>query len=108
MQGTVYSLTKEIKVYASKNSELQRAICNIQEEVDKLTEQRNRLKENYHFEVKQKMGTQLVLDSQKRLIERGFFITQGLTSRPSTAKRPATSSTNRLASATRRTRQFLS
>ncbi|CAG9320241.1 TRIP4_1 [Blepharisma stoltei] len=96
LQEAIKSLSKEIKNLKKFEENELGKVQAMEMELDRVITERDKGRELYTQNVKNRMDSKIVIDSQKRLLDRYIFITEQLSSRPSTGKkRPQTSSTQR-------------
>ena len=92
LQKIIQDKAKELKNSRQYCNQLEKKIVDFEKDLKKITQERDRHKELYTNLIKTKIDSKIVIDSQKRLMDKYVFITEQVNSRPSTGKRPVTAS----------------
>lgn len=93
LQRQVNELGKKSKALKSQNNDFEVKIQELESDLKKIVADRDRHKDFYAVLMKNKIESKVVIDSQKRLMDKYTFITEQISSRPATAKkRPLTAS----------------
>ena len=93
MQRLVNELGKKNKGLRSQNNDVEAKIQELENDLKRIVADRDRHKDFYAVLMKNKIESKVVIDSQKRLMDKYTFITEQISSRPTTAKRrPLTAS----------------
>lgn len=96
IQAAINDINKDIKALNKQEETEISRIQSMESELERVISERDKGRELYTHHVKNRMETKVVLDSQRRLMDKYIFITEQLSSRPSTAnRRPQTASTHR-------------
>jgi flagellar motor protein MotB len=93
MQKEVNEKMKKNKAIKGNNENFQVKVADLETELKKIVADRDRHKDFYAVLMKNKIESKVVIDSQKRLMDKYTFITEQISSRPATGKqRPCTAS----------------
>lgn len=88
---------KKLKILKQSTTGLELKLKDSESDLKKITADRDRHKDFYAVLMKNKIENRVVIESQKRLMDKYTFITEQISSRPSTGKkRPVTASGIRL------------
>ena len=97
LQKNLIEELKKLKIVKQNSNLLESKLFDCEAEMQKIAQDRDKHKELYANLVKNKIENKIVIDSQKRLMDKYIFITEQIQSRPSTGKtRPVTASGLRL------------
>jgi len=97
LQKQVAEKSKKLKILKQNTTGLELKVIDSENELKKINADRDRHKDFYAVLMKNKIENRVVIESQKRLMDKYTFITEQISSRPSTGKkRPMTASGIRL------------
>lgn len=97
LQKQVAEKSKKLKILKQNVTGLELKVIDSENELKKINADRDRHKDFYSVLMKNKIEKRVVIESQKRLMDKYTFITEQISSRPSTGKkRPVTASGIRL------------
>lgn len=96
LQENCIFLHKEIIKYRRETESLKQDISLSETGLSKLRREKNIVSENYSKQKRDVVGSQIVYDSQNRIISKQVFITQRILSRPSTSGKYRASSIGRV------------
>ena len=91
IQKNILELSKKLKNARLEYNQLEGKTIEIDTELKKFIKNRDKQKDIYTDLIKTKGNTKIVIESQKRLMDKYIFITEQINSRPATGRqRPAT------------------
>ena len=91
LQQAVLELSKQLKNIKNEETQAELKFQDREAEVKKMIQEREKQKEIYNNLLRTKLEPRIVIESQKRLMDKYIFVTEQFNSRPSTGKkRPMT------------------
>jgi len=96
IQQSISKMLKQLSELSEQINSTKKSCRTQESKLDHIQKEKTAVREYYNLQVKEKLNSKIVVDSQNKLLDRFFFLTEKQTSRPSTANRPGTASSRKV------------